>query len=113
MDAIEFMKEKKRMCKSYSGCTDSCLLRKPMYENGLTCLGYCFKYPEKAVEIVEKWSAEHPIKTRQSELLKAFPNAEIENGVAVACPNSLDRNVNCDPLNCDECTRKYWLEEVE
>lgn len=114
MDAIKFMKEKRRMCNSYSRCTDACLLRKPMYKSGVTCLGYCFAYPEEAVAIVEKWSAEHPVKTKQSELLKVFPNAEIENGIAVACPKSLDKNVECEPLSsCDECTRKYWLEEVE
>lgn len=35
----------------------------------------CFDrhYEEEAVAIVEKWSAEHPKKTRQSEFLKIFP----------------------------------------
>ena len=74
---------------------------------------YVYKDAEKCISIVEKWSAEHPVKTRQSELLKMFPDAEIENGIAVACPKSLDKNVECMPLNCDECTRKYWLAEVE
>ena len=114
MDAIKFMKEKKRMCESYSMCTEACLLKKPVDESRLTCLGYCFAHPEEAVEIVEKWSSEHPKKTRQSELLKAFPNAEIENGIAVACPKSLDKNVECETLSsCVECTRKYWLTEIE
>lgn len=114
MDAIKFMKEKKRMCESYSACIEACPLKIPVYENGFTCIRYCFDNPEKAVAIVEKWSAEHPAKTRQSELLKAFPSAEIENGIAVACPKSLDQNVECGiSSSCDECTRNYWLAEVE
>ena len=84
MDAIEFMKEKKRMCKSYSECTEACPLRKPMDENRLTCLGYCFAHPEEAVSIVEKWSTENPIKTRQSEFLKLHPNAKISSSGVLA-----------------------------
>lgn len=112
MDAVKFLKERKRMCDKY--CCESCpisIMNNGTYE-GCDYLGK--NHPEKCVEIVEKWSADHPVKTRQSEFLKMFPNAEIENGVAAACPKSLDKNVECEPLSsCDECTRKYWLEEVE
>lgn len=114
MDAIEFMKEKKRMCKSYSRCTDACLLRKPMYENGLTCLGYCFEYPEKAVDIVERWSADHPKKTRQSEFLKMFPNTKVSNGVISICPKHIDSEcgANCNE-DCTKCRQNYWFAEIE
>lgn len=112
MDAINFLKEKKRMCALNVGCLN-CPIGILNNKFGEPCRDFEKNHPEDAVAIIEKWSAEHPKKTRQSELLKAFPNAEIENGVAVACPKSLDKNVNCEPLNCDECTRKYWLEEVE
>ena len=116
MDAIEFMKEKKRMCKSYSGCTDACLLRKPMYENGLTCLGYCFKYPEKAVDIVEKWSKEHPAKTRQSEILKIIPDATIRNGILITKPCEVNEKIKdrCKKYDyCRDCRKEYWLAEIK
>lgn len=114
MDAVKFMKEKKRMCKSYFACTEACLLRKPMDENGVTCLGYCFAHPEDAVAIVEKWSAEHPRKTRQSEFLKMFPNAKILNDIISICPKliNLELDLNCNE-DCVTCRKKYWLAEVE
>ena len=64
MDAVKFMKELKRMCSSYSACTEDCRLRGLVFENGGTCIKYCFAHPEEAVEIVGKWSKEHPIKTK-------------------------------------------------
>ena len=115
MDALKYLKEIHRMCKLMKECTDC-----PFHGCGLTfpCEGNEesaeYKDAEKCISIVEKWSKGHPKKTRQSELLKMFPNAEIENGIAVACPKSLDKNVECELLShCDECTRKYWLEEAE
>lgn len=117
MDAIKFMKEKKRMCESYSACIEACPLKIPVYESGFTCIRYCFDNPEKAVEIVEKWSAEHPIKTRQSEFLKMFPNADIQNDVIRICPKKIDQNSvtseECSRSGCFECRKKYWLAEVE
>ena len=42
---------------------------------------------EEAVDAVERWANEHPVKTRQSELLKLFPNAKSdETGVSYICP---------------------------
>lgn len=120
MDAIKFMKEKKRMCNSYSECTEICPLKKLMDENRLTCLVYCFAHPEEAVSIVKKWSTEHPIKTRQSEFLKLHPNAKIDShGVLEACPLRIDtKSVNvCGLINlyrpCRDCRKEYWLAEVE
>lgn len=117
MDAIKFMKEKKRMCNSYSECTEICPLKKLMDENRLTCLGYCFAHPEEAVSIVKKWSTEHPIKTRQSEFLKIFPNASIcVNGALTICPCHIDAKFEteiCGISKCEDCKKEYWLAEVE
>lgn len=123
MDAVKFLKEKKRMCDSYSACTKACLLRKPMDENGVTCLGYCFAHPEDAVAIVEKWSAEHPVKTRQSEFLKMFPNAELStDGILTILPCLVDKTFSrsagsieeCYVKNdCIKCKKEYWLAEAE
>mgnify|MGYP000797084305 CR=1 FL=1 len=35
--------------------------------------------PEKAIEIVQKWSNEHPQKTYLTELLKIFPNTPLND----------------------------------
>ena len=69
------------------------------------------------MKIVEKWSAEHPIKTRQSEFLKMFPNAKLVNGHINICPKAINDTVtnyiDCRNLLCSDCKEKYWLEEVK
>ena len=35
--------------------------------------------PEKAIEIVQKWSDEHPKKTLLTEFLGSYPNVELNN----------------------------------
>ena len=93
MDAVEFLKENERMCIKTDICADC-----PAYEenNGhdVTCNEFMDKYPEEYVPCVEKWSAEHPVKTRQSEFLKMFPNVAI----------NLDGVIDIDPCLVDKKT---------
>lgn len=67
------------------------------------------------ISIVEQWSKDHPIKTRQSEFLKMFPNAKIgeDDGILCIKPCDIDKSIECtDGKGCDDCYRKYWKEEV-
>ena len=115
MDAVMFVKEWKRMCTSSKTCL-SCSIGK-IAGVSTVCSNMVKKEPEKYVAIVEKWSAEHPVKTRENEFLKIFPNAEIQDGVIRICPRNIDQNSvtseECDKSECFECRKKYWLEEVE
>ena len=116
MDAVKFLKEETRMCEFYTFCLACPLcmtnnkLKKPC--NELKRIN-----PEEYVSTVEKWSAEHPMKMRQSEFLKIFPNAVIQNGVIQICPRNIDQNSitseECEKMVCCECRKKYWLAEVE
>lgn len=107
MDAVEFYKAFKRMCYK-TDCKD-CLLDQK-------CRPSANVEPEEVVELVEEWAKEHPVKTRQSEFLKMFPNAKTMGGVIAICPNAIDstyRNMEyCDHSFCEECGKKYWNEEV-
>lgn len=77
MDAVKFFKEKERMCKSFGeGCT-GCMIH--INQHKLRCFQFCEKYPEKAVDIVKEWSAEHPKETRLARLLKNYPNTPLLN----------------------------------
>lgn len=69
----------------------------------------------KINEIILNWCKEHPVKTRQSEFLKMFPNAGIdENGVVTICPICVDTNFNCvSSISCPKCREEYWLAEVD
>lgn len=125
MDAVEFLKEKSRMCNTFNLCDgggykETCEL----YKEGLTCADYTNDYPEKAVEIVERWAKEHPRKTRQSEFLKMFPDARLFDGVLAIDPCKINSlrfdSKECRSyidefgcLSCDKCREQFWLEEVE
>ena len=45
---------------------------------GLSCPTFEMYYPEKAIEVVQRWSDEHPRKTYLSEFLKNYPNARLK-----------------------------------
>lgn len=115
MDAVEYLIEKRRATGNCNGACSQCIISS--YKNGIGCS--CndpeLRYPEKAVEIVEKWAAVHPKKTRQSEFLKMFPNARIRGDVLEIRPCDIDDNIECIDRDeeCYECYRKYWLAEVE
>ena len=72
---------------------------------------------EEFVDIVEKWSAEHLAKTKQSEFLKMFPDVKTRNDVIDIGPCVIDTKNMKDRCrrhgNCSDCRKKYWLEEVE
>lgn len=117
MDAIEFLKERKRMCTSRKGC-DGCPLE------GTHCvLSYATDDEdyERIIATVEQWSKEHPRKTRQTEILKMFPEAHVSaNGSLYLCPASVsaayrDENGNCKVrrLKCADCRKEFWGQEVE
>ena len=122
MDAVNFLKERARMCKANQTGEMTC-------EN---CAAYkgvsqCYKLgepkdPEKMVAIVEQWAAEHPVKTRQSVFLERYPEAAISKDGAIAiCPLAISAayrhgNGACNKGNsdtCADCKRQFWSAAVE
>lgn len=71
----------------------------------------------RAVKFVERWDAEHPVKTRQSEFLEHYPGARriLAHGGLNACPMDVfsDADINCNAQPCFECKKAFWLAEVE
>lgn len=117
MNAVEFLKEERRMCESFEqGCL-KCLLRDTRCR---AIPGETDEGIEKEVAIVERWSREHPSKTRQTELLNMFPEAHVsENGSLYICPASVssayrDANGNCKVrrLKCADCRKEFWSKEA-
>lgn len=73
---------------------------------------------QKMVELVEKWSKEHPRKTRQDEFLERWPNAHMKFGVLQICPKSVMGpngwwEDGCGGVLCATCRREFWMQEVE
>ena len=106
MDAVEFIKQVRRMGKQKGEAI-------------------CFKLEEKDTEIVEQveqWAKEHPVKTRQSEFLKQWPDAEIsDDGLPSIAPCQLNvlfihgkAQKDCEDRGvCNKCRRDFWLKEIE
>lgn len=118
MDAVEFLKEGTRMCNSYEACVGC-----PMYPTDDCCM--VKMNLKQMINIVEKWAKEHPVKTRQSEFLKQWPDARIESdGMPSICPIVVDKrcyNKDDDALccfvrdeeKCRKCRRDFWLKEIK
>ena len=105
MDALEFIKAIKQMLSA--GANNSTVQK---YISAQKKNDY-----EGMVEAAEQWAAEHPIKTRQSEFLKLFPNAQTDSGFLNACPMDVFGNtgIDCNKRTCFECKKEFWLAEVE
>lgn len=121
MDAIEYIKEAKRLCESRGVCesvSGKCpLLDENRHCTADICTADIIEKAEKVVQIVEGWAKDNPIKTRQSEFLKMFPNAETDkSGILIFCPRKFDpeniNSVHCHRHGCLECRNNYWLTEV-
>lgn len=115
MDAVEFIKTKKRLCHSVS-CRDCPIFERKDKAN-LTCIQWFEAHPEETVSIVEQWANEHPRKTRQSEFLKQWPNAKMPSGQLIGCPQYVEEGyhppLGCSATRCTDCRREFWMQEVE
>ena len=113
MDAVEFIKERNRMCNSFSPDCKGCCVdeAKPVMDE---CFRWILDNPERAVQIVEEWSAAHPRKTRQSEFLKQWPEAKVDGTGVLKVPPCYLKNMKCPYTNCCyDCRREFWTQEVE
>lgn len=99
MDAIKYLKEKNRMCKKLKNCYNC-----PLYTyKKQDCSELERNEPEKAVGIVEKWSAENPQKTNLQDFLEKYPNAIMRDGnIPYNCAQFLGYVKDCKKP-CKEC----------
>lgn len=112
MDVVEFIRERNRMCKHFRGCAGC-------PADGMICSTiWEMNDAERLVQIVEEWSAAHPVKTRQSVFLEQWPEARVDkNGIPCICPAAITENQRdecANPMeNCNKCRREFWMQEVE
>lgn len=77
MDAVEFIKTKKRMCMHYQKC--GCVGCPSIDHREMLCEDVVSKNAEKAVEIVEEWLKTHPVKTN-ADKIEELTGTKIEIG---------------------------------
>lgn len=122
MDAVKFIEERKRMCKSFGTKCKGC----PAFnddENEMNCEVSVTSTLDATTQIamVKKWSAEHPLKTRQDVFLEQYPDAQLTgDGVISICPMCVsadyrDENGCCTAVDneCIVCCREFWMQEAE
>lgn len=116
MDAIKFIKERDRMCKTYGNCSwcpagldNECIVARRS--------GYA---PEQQVNTVKVWAEQFPLKKRKTAFLEHYPNARVDSeGIPCICPASVygdtvcfKETENCKIL-CYDCRREFWTHEQE
>lgn len=106
MDAVEFLNEGTRMCHSYESCVGC-----PMEQTDDCCM--VSMNLKQMINIVEQWAKEHPVKTRQSEMLKLFPETEMIDDYVCICLSRFvegyrEPGQNCH-MDCEKCKRDFWL----
>ena len=119
MDAVKFIKERKRMCKSFGTICKGC----PAFgtdEDGLCCAVEKESSLDATAQIaiVEEWSAAHPRKTRQDVFLEQWPNAKCVGDILTICPKVIDMSFSCSAysnvdIGCPDCRHRFWMQEVE
>lgn len=118
--AKNYFNEKLRMTKrTRKGvCKIDCSVCPLCSENNgtsglVSCTTLEMLHTEKAIEIVQRWSDEHPQKTYLSELLKAFPNAQLnDSGMPKGmCPHELGlKDIDCGKT--DNACVKCWNQPI-
>ena len=116
MDAVEFIKERQRLCQTHVDC-----FKCPAYNNNTrgcnfnTASGY---EATEQIRLLEEWSAAHPCKTRQDLFLEQYPKAKLFiDGILDFCPLDIDKDYQCKStdieMRCQSCRREFWMQEVE
>lgn len=114
-----YFAEKQRMVKQQiSGVVcgiscEECPLSSINNGKGIVCSDFETCYLEKAIELVQRWSDEHPPKTFLTEYLKHYPNAPLrDNGTPNFCPSRLGL-MSIDDCRIDHNCVKCWNQPIE
>lgn len=123
MDAVKFIEERNRMCKSFGDRCTGCPASNACNDNSCGCAVSQESTLDAAAQVamVEEWSAAQPRKTRQSVFLEQYQETALDGyGVITICPTTLSkahRNSSGECKNpydrCDDCRREFWMQEVE
>lgn len=69
---VDFLREWKRMCDGT--ICHRCGIGEANDSVTMSCRRYVMTYPEDAIDIVQKWSDEHPVMTWAGKLRELLPN---------------------------------------
>ena len=113
---VNYLQEHTRMCKyhiTHAECHE-CPMGSSHNGTNYNCEHLLFECPQKAIEIVQKWSDEHPVKTRLDDLLEKYPKAWMEANSSVVAPWKLGYCRNCSKCSLNgRLLPDCWGEPVD
>lgn len=101
-----YFKEKNRMIKNCVIACEDCPISNDNNKTDLPCEVFERTCPDKAIEIVQKWSDEHQPETRLEHFKKMFPKAEMSSSERPkACVKHLNGEFECkiSKVSCTFC----------
>ena len=114
---LNFKREHERMCKSYKKTCHGCPFEnEPIY----CCPEHLMleKITEEKIDLLQKWSDEHPCKTLLGDFLEKYPNATISKyeDIPYVCADNLGYKSDNELCETEDGCQKCWnrlLDEVE
>lgn len=115
MSALDYLKEKNKMLRNCTiDCAD-CPLGNANNGMKINCFVLERSYPEKAIEIVWRYSKEHQSKTRMQDFFEKHPDA-IRNsykGVPIVCAAHLGYTRECIREGGAPMCRYCWSQPLK
>ena len=108
-----YLKEQNRMTGNCEIDCKDCPISDNNNKTNLLCVEFENTYPDKAIEIVQKWSDEHQAETRAEHFMKMFPNAQLsDDGRPSICVAYFNENIKCSlpEKHCAACWDKPYIE---
>lgn len=106
--AVNYLKERIRLTNGCGLPCEECRLSRIHSGFDMSC-GELEQYcPERAVEILQKWSNEKPVKTRLEDFTEKYPNylRETKDDTPNVCCKYLGYIDKCPLIKCSECWSK-------
>lgn len=113
---INFFSELKRLCGSRDGCVANVTNKEQCPLRGFCELPLSEICAEKAIEILQKWSDEHPKKTYAQDFFEKFPKAQSNSdGTPFVCKKRIYDGMHPTFEDCDYTgtCKNCWNEPME
>lgn len=118
MEFIDFLRKMDRVCENSDHCQNCPLKPFPCNDDIASIARNVDDQTLREMEdVVKEWNEKHPAKTRKSEFLKMFPNAQMVDIERIFCVAHFDVTKKCKGINpseeqCIACRYRFWNEEM-
>ena len=107
--AVNYIKEKARLTENCTISCGACMLGASNTGENMECYVFENNMPEKAVEIIQEWSNEIPVKTRLDDFKEKYPKhrTHVTDSMPCVCCMNLGYTDECPIKTCKTC-KNCW-----